>query len=230
MSKSINSLIKSLGLEIKDLHLIANAFVHRSFLNESKEFGESNERLEYLGDAVLELATSEFLYKKYSDYQEGMLTNLRASLVRTESLGAAADSLGFSDHLMMSRGEEATGGRKNLSLLADTFEAFLGALYLDLGFTSCVKFLETNLFGNIEGIIEKSTYKDYKSLLQEIAQSRFKTTPRYDLIDEEGPDHDKIFRMKAVIGSDEYGIGTGKSKQSAESAAAKNTLEIIGAT
>ncbi len=127
MKPSLSTLITQLGLTVKDEHLVQNAFVHRSYLNESKEFDNSNERLEYLGDAVLEMATSHYLYTTYPDFQEGMLTNMRAALVRTESLGTTADSLGFAKLLLMSKGEEATGGRNNQSILADTFEAFLGA-------------------------------------------------------------------------------------------------------
>ena len=211
----------------KDQQLFRSAFVHRSYLNESKEFPESNERLEYLGDAVLELATSEFLYTKYKEYQEGMLTNLRAALVRTESLAEAALSLDFSNLLLMSKGEEATGGRNNTSLLANTFEAFLGALYLDQGYTVCVTFCHKHLFPKIEGIISSESYKDHKSVLQEVSQSKFKTTPSYELKSEKGPDHDKTFQMVAVISGKEYEVGEGKSKQAAQESAAKNTLEKI---
>lgn len=213
-----------------DLSLFRAAFVHRSYLNESTEFTESNERLEYLGDAVLELATSQFLYQKYPDYQEGMLTNLRASLVRTESLADAARELSFSSQLLMSKGEEAGGGRDNTSLLANTFEAFLGALYLDQGFDLCYDFLEKNLFPKIEQIIKESSYKDHKSLMQEVVQSRFKTTPHYELIKQSGPDHDKLFTMLAMVGEKKYGIGKGKSKQAAQEAAAKKTLEMLDAS
>ena len=211
-----------------DQNLFRSSFVQRSYLNESTEFSESNERLEYLGDAVLELATSKFLYSKYPQYQEGMLTNLRASLVRTESLAESASILNFSELILMSRGEEATGGRNNTSLLANTFEAFLGALYLDQGYEACDKFCQENLFPKIDEIIESESYRDYKSLMQEIAQSKFKTTPTYKLISDAGPDHDKTFQMLAIIDGKEYGIGEGKSKQAAQESAAKKTLEMIG--
>lgn len=207
--------------------LLKNAFVHRSYLNESSEFSESNERLEYLGDAVLELATSDYLYKKFPDYQEGMLTNIRAALVRTESLAAAAIRLNFSTKLLMSKGEEATGGRDNPSILADAFEAYLGALYLTKGFAECVTFLEQNLFTQTGNIIQNGAYKDNKSLLQEVSQSRYKATPIYKLIEESGPDHDKHFVMQVEIGNTLYAKGEGKSKQSAQESAAKNTLEVI---
>ncbi len=227
MNTKLQALITSLDLTIKDEHLIENAFVHRSYLNESSKFDNSNERLEYLGDAVLELATSHFLYTTYPDFQEGMLTNLRAALVRTESLGETAALLGFDKLLLMSKGEEATGGRSNRSILADTFEAFLGAIYLDQGYDSCVAILAKHLFTKAATVLSTATYKDNKSLLQEIAQSRYKSTPMYNLISESGPDHDKQFVMQVGIGQELYGQGSGKSKQAAQEDAAKNTLEMI---
>ncbi len=227
MKPSLATLIKDLGLTVKNEHLIQNAFVHRSYLNESKEFDNSNERLEYLGDAVLEMATSHYLYTTYPDFQEGMLTNMRAALVRTESLGTTAEALGFAKLLLMSKGEEATGGRGNQSILADTFEAFLGAVYLDQGYDACVSILTTHVFPKAETVLKSATYKDNKSLLQEIAQSRFKSTPLYNLISESGPDHEKEFVMQVQIGDTKYSEGKGKSKQGAQEDAAKNTLEMI---
>ena len=208
-------------------NLLKNAFVHRSYLNESHEFENSNERLEYLGDAVLELATSDFLYHTYPDFQEGMLTNMRAALVRTASLADIAQNLDYSKKLLMSKGEEATGGRQNRSILADTLEAYLGALYLEKGYSACVEFLQTNLFIKANQVLKSETYKDNKSLLQEIAQSRYKATPLYNLISESGPDHDKEFIMQVMIGDKKYGEGRGKSKQTSQEDAAKNTLEMI---
>lgn len=227
MNTNLKALLDSLAITPNDEHLIQNAFVHRSYLNESNQFTHSNERLEYLGDAVLELATSQFLYASYPDFQEGMLTNMRAALVRTESLGDTATQLGFSKLLLMSKGEEATGGRSNRSILADTFEAFLGALYLDQGYDTCVKVLASQLFHKAETVLSSQTYKDNKSLLQEIAQARYKATPEYKLISESGPDHDKQFVMQVVIAGTSYKEGVGKSKQTAQEDAAKNTLEMI---
>lgn len=227
MNTKLNDLIANLGIKIQNEHLVHNAFVHRSYLNESKEFEGSNERLEYLGDAVLELATSHYLYNTYPDFQEGMLTNMRAALVRTESLGETALLLGFDKLLLMSKGEEATGGRQNRSILADTFEAFLGAIYLDQGFEACVTVLDKHIFHKAAQVLEAESYKDNKSLLQEIAQSRYKATPQYNLLSETGPDHDKQFIMQVVIADQPYGQGKGKSKQTAQEDAAKNTLEMI---
>lgn len=227
MNTQLTDLLDQLDLKINNPHLIENAFVHRSYLNESKDFENSNERLEYLGDSVLELATSHYLYTTYPDFQEGMLTNLRAALVRTESLADTAEGLGFAKLLLMSKGEEATGGRLNRSILADTFEAFLGAVYLDLGYATCVSLLATHLFQKADLVLKSATYKDNKSLLQEIAQSRYKATPLYNLLSESGPDHDKKFVMQVVIGERIYQGGSGKSKQAAQEDAAKNTLEMI---
>jgi ribonuclease-3 len=227
MTTKLSKLITELNIQVNDEHLIQNAFVHRSFLNESHEFQYSNERLEYLGDAVLELATSHYLFETYPDFQEGMLTNMRAALVRTESLGDTAVELGFPQLLLMSKGEEATGGRQNRSILADTFEAFLGAVYLDQGFATCVTLLNTYIFKKADIVLKSETYKDNKSLLQEIAQSRYKSTPLYNLISESGPDHDKEFIMQVVIAGKVYGEGHGKSKQSSQEDAAKNSLEML---
>ncbi|MEI8232865.1 MAG: ribonuclease III [bacterium] len=227
MNNKLVSLISSLGLKVNDEHLIQNAFVHRSYLNESRDFVDSNERLEYLGDAVLEMATSHFLFNSYPDFQEGMLTNMRAALVRTESLGETALGLGFDKLLLMSKGEEATGGRQNRSILADTFEAFLGAIYLDQGYATCIEILTEHIFKKAAVVLSDQTYKDNKSLLQEIAQSRFKSTPQYNLLSESGPDHDKEFVMQVVIADKTYGEGRGKSKQTSQEDAAKTTLEMI---
>jgi ribonuclease-3 len=224
---TLTDLLTRLSLTAGDLHALGNAFVHRSYLNESDEYQESNERLEYLGDAVLELATSAFLYHRYPDFQEGMLTNVRAALVRTESLAAVALALGFPELLKMSKGEEATGGRGNVSILADSFEAFLGALYLDQGYDACYRVLNEALFPKVEAVLAAQTYKDNKSLLQEIAQARYKATPLYELVSESGPDHDKQFVMRVTIGGNPYGTGAGKSKQAAQEDAAKNTLEML---
>ncbi len=224
---SLAKLLTTLNLSVTNEHLVRNAFVHRSYLNESADFTESNERLEYLGDAVLELVTSAYLYDKYPDFQEGMLTNVRAALVRTESLADVAKSLGFATLLLMSKGEESTGGRLNPSILADTFEAFLGALYLDQGYEVCKNLLLTHLLSHTDTVLSSQTYKDNKSLLQEIAQSRYKATPNYNLVSETGPDHDKQFIMQVMIGDTAYSQGSGKSKQAAQEDAAKHTLELL---
>ncbi len=223
---NLQALEAKLGLKFHNPKLIANSFVHRSYLNESKVYKQSNERLEYLGDAVLELATSEFLYTNYPDFQEGMLTSLRASLVKTTTLAQVAKEIGLDSFLLMSRGEAETG-RNNQSTLANVMEAFLGAIYLDQGIPAVDRLLLTYLFPKIKVILAKSAYKDNKSTLQEIAQRDLKTTPTYELQTAIGPDHDKIFTMQVVIGNKKYGVGKGKSKQAAQEEAAKITLEMI---
>lgn len=224
---TIATLLSELAITPINVHLINNAFVHRSYLNESTDYVESNERLEYLGDAVLELAVSHYLYTTYPDYQEGMLTNIRAALVRTESLAELAIHLNFPTLIKMSRGEMATGGATNKSILADTLEAFLGALYLDLGYETVTKLLKTHLFPKSESVIKEGSYKDSKSFLQEVAQARYKATPLYNLLSETGPDHDKEFVMQVIINGTNYAEGRGKSKQAAQDDAARNTLEQI---
>jgi len=223
----LKSLEKLLHLKFNHPQLICNAFVHRSYLNESNQFSESNERLEYLGDAVLELATSTYLFKHYPQYQEGMLTNLRAALVKTSSLAELARKLNLPQYLLMSKGEEENGGRQNDSILADTTEALLGSIYLDQGFVAVQRILEKYLFPKTSQIIKNLEYKDSKSLLQEIAQAKFKQTPIYQLVSESGPDHSKSFIMQVIIGNQKYAQGKGKSKQIAQEAAAKQTLEMI---
>lgn len=230
MNKKLAKLEKILAIKFSDKDLITNAFVHRSYLNESKNFAYSNERLEFLGDAVLELVTTKFLYTTYPQYQEGMLTSLRASLVKTTTLAKLAKEVGFDKLLLMSKGEEETGGRSNNSLLANTTEAFIGALYLSQGSTACQQFLNKYLFPQITSIIKKSSYKDSKSILQEVAQAKLKLTPQYELVSDSGPDHNKIFIMQVVIGDKKYAKGKGKNKQSSQEEAARLTLEMISNT
>lgn len=227
MTNSIQALSKILEIDFNDINLIKQAFVHRSYLNESSEYFVSNERLEFLGDAVLELITTEYLYTNYPNYQEGMLTNLRAALVRTTTLAELSSSLGVPSLLMISKGEEATGGRENQSILADTLESFIGALYLDSGIETVKKFLAKHLFVKTNDIIANSSYKDNKSLLQEYTQLHLKLTPSYTLVSEEGPDHDKTFRMQVELADKKYAIGVGKSKQLAQDDSAAKTLEIL---
>lgn len=227
MNSDLDSLSRKINIQFNDPKLITNAFVHKSYLNESSEYSQSNERLEYLGDAVIELLTSKFLFTKYPDYQEGMLTNLRAALVRTTTLSQLAKDLGLNNLLLMSKGEEETGGRENQSILANVSEAFIGSVYLDQGIDPCDHILQEYLFTKIDQIIANNSYKDSKSSLQELAQAKFKETPIYELVSDSGPDHDKIFQMKVLIGDNEYAIGEGKSKQLAQEEAARLTLEMI---
>ncbi len=212
----------------KDKKLFDNAFIHRSYLNENPKWKlGSNERLEFLGDAVLEFLTSEHLYKTYDEEPEGRLTAYRSSLVKTETLAALSKDLGFGNRLKLSKGEDDSGGRTSEYLLADTFEAFLGALYLDQGVPACREFLEETLFPKLDKIVETKAYKDYKSLLQEIAQEKQNFTPIYKVLDEWGLDHNKTFKVGVIIRGRKEGVGEGSSKQKAEVEAARSALEKL---
>lgn len=216
---------QNLKLEFNNLELLKKAFIHRSYLNETKEENLShNERLEFLGDAVLELLVTEHLFHKYPQRPEGDLTSFRSATVKTESLAETAMQIGLGEYIYMSKGEEATGGRTRPYILANTFEALLGAIYLDKGYESAQKFLEEFLFPKIQVIVEKRLDIDGKSKLQELSQEITSFTPIYELIDESGPDHDKTFTMSVQIGNNSFGQGTGKSKQEAEQNAAANAL------
>ena len=209
--------------------LFENAFIHRSYLNENPAWKlGSNERLEFLGDAILEFITSEHLYKTYDQEPEGRLTAYRSSLVKTETLAALAKELDFGSRSKLSKGEDDSGGRESDYLLADTFEAFIGALYLDQGIPACRKFLEETLFQKLGKIVETKAYKDYKSTLQEIAQEKKNFTPLYKVLDERGPDHNKIFKVGVIIRGKQEGVGEGNSKQRAEVEAARSALENLG--
>lgn len=225
---TFEELQKTTGIQFKDQKLLKQAFVHRSYLNENKEFASSNERIEFLGDAVLSFLTSHFLFTKYPHYPEGILTNIRSSLVKTMSLASVAQSLGFGQLLFLSKGEEEGGGRQNTSLLADTFEAFLGALFLDQGVGMAKQFLQTQLFPKAADIVTKKSYIDFKSLLQEIVQEQSRISPTYRVKKTQGPDHSKTFWIEAVVGERVIGSGVGKSKQEAEQQAASAALVGMG--
>ncbi|MDQ5951584.1 MAG: ribonuclease [Patescibacteria group bacterium] len=214
-----------------DSALLETALTHRSALNEKQSRAtESNERLEFLGDAVLELATTRFLYAKFPVESEGVLTSYRSALVKTTSLASVATELGLGQQLKMSKGEEATGGRENPGLLADTFEAVLGALYLDQGFEKAEEFLHKTLFIHLDQILTDGSYKDAKSELQERVQALGFSTPDYEVIEEVGPDHDKTFTITVSVGNKVVGQGTGRSKQQAQQAAAENALKLYRST
>jgi ribonuclease III len=205
--------------------LLTTALTHRSALNEKNSTAqESNERLEFLGDAVLELATTKYLYVAFPREPEGTLTAYRSALVKTTSLAQVAQSLELGERIYMSKGEEASGGRSNESLLANTFEAVVGALYLDQGFESVEQFLTEHLFLMVDEILKKGLYRDAKSHLQEVVQAKGLPTPTYEVIKEVGPDHDKEFTIRALVGTKVIGVGIGKSKQLAQQAAAQAAL------
>lgn len=213
-----------LGVSFGQLDLLITAFTHRSYLNEHrKTVKEHNERLEFLGDAVLELVVTEYLYGNYDD-PEGILTNWRSALVRTESISAAAQRNGFEALLRLSRGEKRGTTRARAQILANAYEAVIGALYLDKGYDTAKQFIERTLLITFEEILKSGSWMDPKSHLQEIVQSKVGFTPHYKVLEEEGPDHDKIFTVGVLVDGELKGKGTGPSKQAAQVAAAEAAL------
>lgn len=213
--------------EFKNPKLQRLAFIHRSFLNESRTENESNERLEFLGDSIISFVISDHLYKTYPSFDEGILTNLRSLVVNTKSLARTGKALEFGEKLLLSKGEEESGGRNNQSLLANTFEAFTGALFLDQGIEAVTKFLGVVLIPGISEHVQKKVFKDPKSLLQERVQSKKQNSPIYKVIGEEGPAHAKKFTIGVFIENELLGEGSGSSKQEAEEIAAGAALEKI---
>jgi ribonuclease-3 len=215
----------TLNAEFSDIELLLTAFTHRSYLNEHKKTVKAhNERLEFLGDAVLELVVTEYLYGNYDD-PEGILTNWRSSLVRTESISAAAAKFGFEPLLRLSRGEKRGTERARAQILANSFEAVIGALYLDQGYEAAKRFITESILSTFAEILSSGSWMDPKSYLQELAQSREVTTPVYKVVQEDGPDHDKIFTVGVYVHSKLLGSGTGPSKQAAQQKAAEAALK-----
>lgn len=215
---------EKLGVDFKDIDLLMTAFTHRSYLNEHKKTGkEHNERLEFLGDAVLELVVTEFLYGNYSE-PEGILTNWRSSLVRTESISDAANRCGFEPLLRLSRGERHGTERARMQILANSYEAVIGSLYLDQGYDAAKRFIHKSLISTFHAILESGSWMDPKSHLQELSQNREGTTPVYRVLAEEGPDHEKMFTIGVFIGNELRGEGTGPSKQAGQQQAAEQAL------
>lgn len=216
--------IDSLKKIIKDKKLLEQALTHRSWVNEHPNIRANNERLEFLGDAILEFIVSQEIYQAFPSYEEGYLTALRANLVNTKNLAEVAKKLHVGENLFLSKGEEETGGRGNISLLADTVEAIIGALYLDRGLEVAREFVKTNLMIGVQQKLS-GPLKDPKSRLQELVQAQGEPTPRYIVIAESGPDHSKSFVVQVKVNHKILGEGTGKSKSEAEQAAALNALE-----
>lgn len=214
----------ALGLSFKDPDLLLEALTHRSYLNEHKDARSHNERLEFLGDAVLELAVTRFLFEKFPKKPEGELTAFRAALVNTVSLAETADALGMSGMLLLSKGEAKDTGRARQIILANAFEALLGALYLDQGYDAAEAFVATHLYPKIDRVIAERAWQDAKSRFQELAQEKEGKTPRYQTLEESGPDHDKVFTVGAFVGDRQVSTGMGKSKQEAEQAAAQAAI------
>ncbi len=226
--KNLNELQDKIGVHFQNEELLELAFVHKSYVNEHPEVAGYNERLEFLGDAVLELAVTDFLYHNYPDQPEGQLTNWRSALVKGKNLARVSRSLGLGEYLLLSRGEELSGGRVKDYILANTQEALIGAIYLDKGFEMANQFILRNIVILLDEIIAQGLNIDAKSRIQELAQDRLGVTPRYELLNESGPDHEKTFEMGVYFGETLAGQGNGPSKQEAEQAAAKNGLQEKG--
>ena len=220
-----------MGVRFDDIGLLKTALTHRSFLNENKGAGlEHNERLEYLGDAVLELVVTFFLFKKYPKKHEGDLTSYRAALVNTVSLARVAEALGVNDYLLLSKGEAKDTGRARSTILADAVEALIGAVYVDQGYSAAANFVSRHLLEviDIDEIVLKKLWLDAKSRFQEKAQEATGLTPSYRMLKENGPDHDKRFTLGLFLGSVQIATGSGPSKQEAEQKAAEKALEVKG--
>lgn len=218
-----------LGHTFTNSDLLVEALTHRSYLNEHRDYaGGHNERLEFLGDAVLELAVTNFLFKKFPAKPEGELTSYRAALVNTVSLAEAAQALDINASLLLSKGESKDTGRARDVILADAFEAIIGAIYLDAGYEAAEVFITNNLSSKIDDVIKKRSYQDAKSRFQEVAQEKRGITPNYETLSEIGPDHAKVFTVGVFIGTVEIARGEGVSKQEAEQSAARAGLDKMG--
>jgi len=224
--KDFSKLEEKLKVNFKDKDLLIQAFCHRSYINENPEFYlDHNERLEFLGDAVLELIVTEHLFKNYKN-PEGELTNWRAALVNSKNLAEIAKNLGFEDYLLLSKGEARDSGKARQYILANTLEAFIGALYLDQGLKKSGEFLNSHLVKELPRILKEGLHVDAKSRFQEIAQEKEKITPTYQVLKEWGPDHAKNFVVGVFLGEELAAEGRGSSKQEAEEDAARNGLEV----
>ncbi len=216
--------LEKLGFEFDDIQLLVTALTHRSYVNEHKKsVSEHNERLEFLGDAVLELAVTDYLFNNHSE-PEGILTSWRSSLVRTESIGEAGDKLGYEPLLRMSRGEKNGSQRARQQILANAFEAVIGAIYLERGYADADEFIKKHILSKLDSILASGSWRDPKSHLQEVSQRVDSHTPVYRVLEEIGPDHDKVFTLGVYVGDKLMGKGTGPSKQNAQQEAAKAAL------
>ena len=223
---SSDELEKNIGITFKNKDLLTESLTHRSYINEYPRWHlPHNERLEYLGDAVLELLVSEQLFKKFPTYPEGQLTVFRAALVNYQILAKVAERIGLQNFILMSRGEKKDTGKAREVILANAMEAVIGAIYLDQGFEKMRPFVEKFVMSNLDEVLKNKSYKDAKSELQEVVQERHKLTPTYDVLEESGPAHKRIFKMGVYFGEKLIADGSGASKQEAELEAAKNALK-----
>ena len=213
--------------QFNDEKIQALAFTHRSYLNENKNISESNERLEFLGDSILSFVVSSHIYETNPNLKEGELTSLRSVLTNTQTLYAVSESLGLGNLLKMSKGEEESGGRTNKTILANTYEAVVGGLFLDGGIEKARDFITTTILENKDQFIDEQGLKDAKSMLQEFMQEKYKVSPDYRILDEEGPDHDKKYTAGVFLNGEEVSKGVGRSKQEAEKDAAQKAMEAL---
>lgn len=227
MTPNFDELQQKIGYHFQDQNKLLLALTHRSYLNENHAIKESNERCEFLGDAILEYWISKKLYSTFPEYHEGQLTNLRSLVVCTQNLAEASQKFNLGSYLLLSRGEENNGGRQNLSLLADTFESLVGAIHLDGSYADAEKFLETFLNDSFIALSKKQVYKDPKSQFQEIAQAKRGITPHYSTLSESGPDHQKLFEVGLYLNDELIAKGKGNSKQKAEEDAALQGINLL---
>ena len=222
-----SNLERKIGIEFKNKSLLKEALTHRSYLNENPKMGPHNERMEFLGDSVLELITSEFLFKKYPDQAEGQLTVLRAALINYQILARVAREIGLGDYILLSKGEAKDTGKGREAILANAFEALLAAIYLDRGYKLSHDFISRFLLPHLDEILKKQLYRDSKSFLQEMIQEKFKVTPTYKVLEESGLDHQKNFRIGVYVDEKLIAEGRGLSKQEAEVNAASQALSSL---
>ncbi|MEY2664899.1 MAG: hypothetical protein RLZZ480_4 [Candidatus Parcubacteria bacterium] len=229
LQTDLGQLQKLLQVTFSDTKVLLSAITHRSYLNEHREATwDHNERLEFLGDAVLELVVTDFLFSKYPEKPEGELTAVRAALVNTVSLAASSEKLGVNDYLLMSKGEAKDVGRARQYILANAFEACIGAIYIDQGYDAAKKFIADRLFDKTDEIVRKRLWQDAKSRFQELSQEHASVTPTYETIGQAGPDHDRVFTVGVFLRHEKIAEGSGRSKQEAEQQAAEKAIEAKG--
>lgn len=218
---------ETIGIKFKDKKLLENVFIHRSYLNEHRAFYlPSNEKLEFLGDSVLSLITSVYLFRHYPTLKEGDYTEIKSSIVKTESLAQAGHELSLGDYLFLSKGEELGGGRSNKNILADCFEALIGCIFLDQSFEKAYFFVNEHLFKKqLDNIVKNELYFSSKSKLQEVIQGKHKTIPVYKVLEEKGPEHKRVFKVGVFFKGKRLGTGTAASKKEAEELAARSAFE-----
>lgn len=216
-----------LDVDVSDYSLLAIALTHRSYLNENDDVGEDNERLEFLGDAVIDLIVADYLYSRYPDMSEGEMTSLRAALVRAETLARFSKQVGVNEALRLGQGEEENGGRRRKATLCAAFEAVIGALYLDIGFMETKKLIENIIADELTHILANDSHKDARSEFQVWSQARFNATPTYQVVDTSGPDHAREFTVQVVVDESVWGEGKGRSKQLAAHAAAREAMNRV---